>query len=87
MARLWEVGKVAVLSEQFMSRIKMGAKICRRDLIIQTGEESSSQCLEEESLRSLSTSGKVISSKAQRPGKFRWLEFKIGRGRLWWNGE
>ena len=63
-----------------MSRSRIGAKTWRRDFINQTGEESSSQCLEEELLRRLSTSGKVSSSKATRPGKLKLLEFKLGEG-------
>jgi len=79
-ARLWEVGTVHVDSEQFMSRTRIGTKTWRRDFISQTGEESSSQFLVEDSVRSLSTSGEVTFWKAIKPGKFIWLEFKSGAG-------
>lgn len=41
-----------MMNEQFMSRIRIRAKIAD-DLVIQGGEESGSQCLVEELLRSL----------------------------------
>src|SRR6218665_443092 len=51
-----------------MSRTRIGEKIQLKDFINQTGEESSSQCLVKESMRSLSTSGKdfIKSNKARK---------------------